>query len=283
MPQSLRSGLNNDISEENSMRAEIEIYKSNNTILDALDNLRTISNDLDIPSLSYVKSNLSLKSISSSLMTINFVSNNKKLSSEIINQLNKEFIKDRKDFVKQSSTAGRVFIQNEIPRIKALLKEAEENLNNFKISTNKSDVIFDSNTRNQKLERLQNRVDEIAFKELELKEFYKENHPIYLTLSEQKKLVLSQIAVIESDLPNIPTTQRTLENFKREVEIYSNVLKDLSSQELSLGMSEASSLSNVRIINEASMGAKISPRLTVFAFTLVATLFIYLILLIRHF
>ena len=204
LPQSLRSGLNNDISEENSMRAEIEIYKSNNTILDALDNLRTISNDLDIPSLSYVKSNLSLKSISSSLMTINFVSNNKKLSSEIINQLNKEFIKDRKDFVKQSSTAGRVFIQNKIPRIKALLKEAEENLNNFKISTNKSDVIFDSNTRNQKLERLQNRVDEIAFKELELKEFYKENHPIYLTLSEQKKLVLSQIAVIESDLPNIP-------------------------------------------------------------------------------
>ena len=283
LPQSLRSGLNSDISEENSMRAEIEIYKSRNTILDALNNLRAMSNEKDIPSLNYVKSNLLLKSISPSLMEISFVSNNKQLSSEIINQLNREFIKDRQDFIKQSSTAGRVFIQKEIPRIKTLLKEAEENLNNFKISTNKSDVIFDSNTRNQKLERLRNRVDEIVFKELELKEFYKENHPIYLTLSEQKKLVLSQIEVIESDLPNIPTTQRTLENFKREVEIYSDVLKDLSSQELSLGMSEASSLSNVRIINEASAGAQISPRLTIFAFTLVSTLFFYLILLIRHF
>ena len=92
-----------------------------------------------------------------------------------------------------------------------------------------------------------------------MKEFYKENHPIYLTLSQQKNLVLNQINEIEENLPNIPSTQRTLENFKREVEIYSNVLSELSSQELSLGMTEASSLSNVRIINEASSGFKIAP------------------------
>ena len=105
---------------------------------------------------------------------------------------NNQYINDRKNFIRQSSTAGRNFISQEIPRIKKLLQEAEANLNNFKISTNKSDIIFDADTRNLKLERLRNRVNEISFKELELKEFYKENHPIYLTLSEQKKLVLTQ-------------------------------------------------------------------------------------------
>jgi tyrosine-protein kinase Etk/Wzc len=130
---------------------------------------------------------------------------------------------------------------------------------------------------------LRNRLNEIAFKELELKEFYKENHPIYLTLSEQKKLVLSQISDIEADLPNIPTTQRTLENFKREVEIYSNVLRELSSQELSLGMAEASSLSNVRIINEASSASKISPRRILFSLSFIVLIISYILLLIRHF
>ena len=67
-----------------------------------------------------------------------------------------------------------------------MLKEAEEDLNNFKISTNTTDVIFDTNNQNVKLQRLKDRIDEITFKELELKEFYRENHPIYLTLSEQK-------------------------------------------------------------------------------------------------
>ena len=78
-------------------------------------------------------------------------------------------------------------------------------------------MIFDTNNQGNKLERLRNRVNEIEFKELELKEFYKENHPIYSTLTQQKKLVLNQIGEIENNLPNIPTTQRTVENFKREL------------------------------------------------------------------
>ena len=52
-------------------------------------------------------------------------------------------------------------------------KNAEKNLNDFKLSTNASDIIFDTNTRNFKLEQLRNRVNEIEFKELELREFYK--------------------------------------------------------------------------------------------------------------
>ena len=57
-------------------------------------------------------------------------------------------------------------------------------------------------------------------------------------------MVLNQISEIEDDLPNIPNTQRALENFKREVDIYSNVLGELSSQELNLSMLEASSVSS---------------------------------------
>ena len=283
LPESLRSGLNSGLSNDNSLQAEMEIYKSNDTIVDALNTLEKMNLYEVIPSLGEVKGNLYLETNSQSLITINFVSDNQELNPVILNLLNKEFIKDRRDFIKQSSAAGKNFIQKEIPRIKILLKEAEDNLNSFKVSTNTSDVIFDTNTRNLKLERLRNRVNEIAFKELELKEFYKENHPIYLTLSEQKKLVLSQINEIEIDLPNIPTTQRALENFKREVEIYSNVLRELSSQELSLGMAEASSLSNVRIINEASSASKISPRRIMFSLSFIFLIIAYIILLVRHF
>jgi len=81
----------------------------------------------------------------------------------------------------------------------------------------------------------------------------------------------------------VPSTQRQLENFKREVEIYSNVLGELSSQEISLGMKEASSISNVRIINSASRGIKIAPSLLIFVISIAITLFSYLILLFRHF
>ena len=48
-------------------------------------------------------------------------------------------------------------------------------------------------------------------------------------------------------------------------------------------MTEASSISNVRIINNASIAEKISPRPYVFAFTIILTLLVYFILLARHF
>ena len=286
LPESLTKGINSGISSGNSLQAEIEIYRSNNTIADAIENLKKadIFDNSIIPSPGG-KSNLSVSSTKSSksLINISYVSDNPELSEKLLNLLNEEFISDRKNFIKQSSSAGKQFIRQEIPRIKILLKEAEDNLNSFRVSTNVPDVIFDTNNQSNKLERLRNRVNEIEFKELELKEFYKENHPIYSTLTQQKKLVLNQIGEIENNLPNIPTTQRTVENFKREVEIYSNVLRELSSQELSLGMTEASSLSNVRIINEATGAYKISPKSIILLFSVVFSLVAYLILLLIHF
>ncbi len=282
LPQSLSQSL----SQSNDLDAEVEIYKSNSTVLDALEIIKNSNNydESDIPrSPDDIRKNLGVYSDKRSLITISFKSTNRKLSSDLLNQFNAEFIKDRENFVKESSVAGRKFIKREIPKIKGLLREAEENLNDFKVSTNRSDFIFDTKTRNVKLERLKNRINEIEFKELELKEFYKETHPIYLTLTKQKELIQSQILEIENDLPLIPSTQRQLENFKREVEIYSNVLRELSSQEISFSMTEASSRSNVRIINSASVGVKIAPSMYLFLLAIAFTFVVYVVLLFSHF
>ena len=283
LPKSL---LTQGISKQNDLDAEVEIYKSNSTIQDVLETIIKSNNfDIeDIPSSAdNVRKNLSVNSDQKSLLTVTYKSTNQDLASYMLNLLNYEYIDDRKDFAKESSVAGRNFIRQEIPKIRNLLKKAEDNLNSFKVSTNTSDYIFDTNTRNVKLERLRNRINEIEFKELELKEFYKETHPIYLTLTKQKDLILSQISEIEDELPFVPSTQRQLENFKREVEIYSNVLRDLSSQEISFGMTEASSTSNVRIINSASEAIKISPSVFIFLLSFAVTFIVYVFLLFRHF
>ena len=285
LPDTFQVGSQSSFKDDNPLKAEIEIYRSDNTIKDALNKLynENLYDTEELPSVEFIRKNLEIENTSKSLMQIKLITPDEKLSKDLLNLFNEEFVNDRRNFFRESSRAGREFIQTEVPRIKELLKEAEENLNSFKLSTNTSDVIFDTNTRNIKLEELKNRFNEIIFKELELKEFYKENHPIYLTLTEQKNLVLNQISEIEDDLPNIPNTQRALENFKREVDIYSNVLGELSSQELNLSMLEASSVSNVRIINSASDSIKIFPRLIIYFIALFIVLITYIFLIITHF
>ena len=280
LPSSLDDPLG---TKNNSLTAEIEIYKSNNTIVDALNRMKDNYKFDEHPSTEDVRQNLSFSNDNKSLITITFFNEDPDYVVLMLNELTSEFINDRIDFKKKSSAAGKAFIRNEIPRIKDLLKNAEKNLNDFKLSTNASDIIFDTNTRNFKLEQLRNRVNEIEFKELELREFYKKNHPIYVTLTQQKNLILGQIKQIEDELPNVPSTQRNLENFKREVNIYSEVLKDLSSQELALSMAEASEVSNVRIINIAEEALRVSPQLSMFLLSLLLTMSVYVFLLIRHF
>ena len=280
LPTSLNDPLG---SKNNSLNAEIEIYKSNNTIIDAISRIKNNYSFEEHPTPEEVRSNLTFVSDSKSLITVTFYNSDPDYAVLLLNELTFEYINDRVDFKKKSSAAGKTFISNEIPRIRDLLKNAEKNLNDFKLSTNTSDVIFDTNTRNFKLEQLRNRINEIEFKELELREFYKKNHPIYVTLTQQKNLILGQIKEIEDELPNVPATQRSLENFKREVNIYSEVLKDLSSQELVLSMAEASEVSNVRIINEASEVIKVSPRLSLFLFSILLAVSFYVFLLIKHF
>jgi len=280
LPSSLDDPLG---TKKNSLAAEIEIYKSNSTVIDALSRIKNNYDFDEHPSAEEVRNNLSFSNDNKSLITITFFNGNPDYVVLLLNELTSEFINDRVDFKKKSSAAGKSFIRNEIPRIKDLLKNAEKNLNDFKLSTNASDIIFDTNTRNFKLEQLRNRVNEIEFKELELREFYKKNHPIYVTLTQQKNLILGQIKLIEDELPNVPSTQRNLENFKREVNIYSEVLKDLSSQELALSMAEASEVSNVRIINTAEEAVRVSPQLSMFLLSLLLTVTVYVFLLIRHF
>ncbi len=268
----------------NSLEAELEIYKSNQTISDVADKLLIKFPEDDIPTKDQILSGLNISSDDKTLIQVSFSFKDQNLTKIVLDELNNEYIQDRKNFRKKSSAAGKKFIQEEIPRVKNLLSTAEENLNSFKLSTNTADVIFDSESRNEKLRSLQERIDEINFKELELKEFYKESHPIYVTLSEQKTMLLNQVNEIEEDLPNIPNNQRKLENLKREVNLYVDVISKLSEQEIGLSMAEASSLSNVRIINFASNPIKISPNsIIILIYPLFASILFYFILAVRHF
>ena len=73
---------------------------------------------------------------------------------------------------------------------------------------------------------------------MELKEFYKSTHPIYLTLTEQKDLQ-NKIDIIESDINT--QIQRKLENLKGSWNLFWSSQWSFSS-EINLAMAEASSI-----------------------------------------
>ena len=76
-------------------------------------------------------------------------------------------------------------ISQEIPRIQSLLKEAEDKLNNFKLSTNLQGL-FLIPIRSSRLSSLTERIKEI---ELKTELSFKKRTSIYVTLIQQKTYI----------------------------------------------------------------------------------------------
>ena len=215
-------------------------------------------------------------------MTVRLNYTNQDDTKTILNYVNQEFLMDSVESKQLRAKKGIEFVNNEIPKINILLSEAEENLTDFRSSSSKY-LIFESESRGEIIESLERRIKEIEFKELELKEFYKPSHPIYLTLLEQKNILQDELVSIEENIKDIPSEQRTLFNLQQKVNIYSSTLETLEKQKLGLNLSAASSISNIRIVNTASEAFKISPKFTIVLFSFVFLVLGYVFFLVDHF
>ena len=151
---------------------------------------------------------------------------------------------------------GIEFIENEIPKLKDQLSSAEIELANYK-SSGGNNLIFNDNSGDS-INSLINEIKAIEFKEIELREFYKESHPIYSTLLKQKSILSKELSELESGAQDLPTEQRKLFNLNQRVDIYSSSVEELEREKLSLSLVAASSTSNIRIINKPSDAVKIS-------------------------
>ena len=86
---------------------------------------------------------------------------------------------------------------------------------------------------------------------------------------EQKNLLNEELNALKTGINDIPTEQRTLFNLEQKVNIYSSSLETLEKQKLNLNLTAASSLSNIRIVNDASKASKVSPRISIVLLSIV--------------
>ena len=84
----------------NSLEAELEIYKSNQTISDVADKLLNMFPEGDVPSKYEILSGLNISSDDKTLIQVGFSFKDEYLTKIVLDELNNEYIKDRKTLEK---------------------------------------------------------------------------------------------------------------------------------------------------------------------------------------
>ena len=90
---------------------------------------------------------------------------------------------------------------------------------------------------------------------------YTDTNPVYLELIDQRDTLISQKIDIENKIESLPLAQQEYIDLFMQLEITQTLYEELNNKRLEFSIKEASTLGNIRIIDDAYVVAQVSPRI----------------------
>ena len=98
---------------------------------------------------------------------------------------------------------------------------------------------------------MENQLNELTFREAEVSQLFKKDHPTYRALLEKKQTLERERARLYSRVSSMPSTQQEILRLSRDVESGRAVYMQLLTRQQELSISRSSAIGNVRIIDPA--------------------------------
>ena len=143
------------------------------------------------------------------------------------------------------------FLDEQLPEIKAKLTTAEEQLNRYRLKSESVDLSLETQSVLERLVGIEAKLNELKIKESEISARFTQSHPAYRTLLQQRQSLLQEKKQIESQIKNLPETQQEVLRMMRDVEVNQQIYVGLLNKVQELRIMKASTVGNVRIIDDA--------------------------------
>lgn len=168
------------------------------------------------------------------------------------------------------------FLQRQLPGVRAQLEEAEKRLNSYRRQRDSVDLNLEAKSVLEQLVNVDNQLNELTFREAEIAQHFKKDHPNYRALSEKRHTLEEERGRLNRRVSAMPTIQQEILRLSREVDSGRAIYQQLMTRQQELNISRSSTIGNVRIIDEALTSPDpVKPRklLTVMLATLIGLMF----------
>ncbi|MDX2322634.1 MAG: polysaccharide biosynthesis tyrosine autokinase [Moritella sp.] len=155
------------------------------------------------------------------------------------------------------------FVNKHLPKIKQKLTEYEDKLNNFKSMNDSVDLGMEAQSTLDVIVSLEAQLNDITFKESDISKLFTKSHPAYIALLDKRKALQTQRTVLNAKIQALPKKQREVLRIMRDVEVNQAVYLQLLNKKQELSIVQASTVGNVRILDNAEVSdAPIKPQKT---------------------
>ena len=132
------------------------------------------------------------------------------------------------------------------------------------------------------IKAIDNSLNEVDLELSNASEIYTSTNPIYINLISKKRVLENQKNLILNQIKEMPTEQQEYIDLYTEVETSKILLEELETRRLGFSILEASTIGDIRVVDEAYKETQVSPRLmTVAVITMLSFIFACLVSIYR--
>ncbi|MEZ9566569.1 polysaccharide biosynthesis tyrosine autokinase [Vibrio artabrorum] len=217
----------------------------------------TIGKRSRLEAIEWLKSSLSLseQGKQTGILKLSFEGENKQQISEILNHISRIYFLQN---VKRNSAEAEKslsFLNSHLPSIKAELTGYEDVLNNYRQKNESIDLGLEAQSTLKTMVELEAQLNELTFKESDISQRFTKDHPAYKSLIDKRKTLLDERERLNKQVQKLPKTQREVLRMKRDVEVSQQIYIQLLNKVQELSIIKASTVGNVRILDDAQVYA----------------------------
>lgn len=174
----------------------------------------------------------------------------------ILNSIIQNYVDQNTERKKEVTNNTLVFLDGYLPTIKKKLDNYENQLNAFRKKNESIDLSLEAKAALDTALQVEEKLNELTFKEVEIQQLYTRNHPAYQSLLDKRQQLLREKEKISKNIQKLPNTQQEIVRLTRDVEAEQAIYAQLVAKQQELSVLNSGITADVRIIDSAESQPK---------------------------
>lgn len=145
------------------------------------------------------------------------------------------------------------FLDEQVPKVRAQLDDAETRLNAFRASRDSVDLSLETQSMLERIVNLESQINQLDLAEAEIAKRYTPSHPTYAALLDKKSQLKREMGKLNAQVKDLPETQQEVLRLTRSVEVTQAIYVQLLNKVQEMEIAKASTVGNVRILDDAGI------------------------------
>ncbi|MBQ4776523.1 tyrosine-protein kinase Wzc [Pectobacterium versatile] len=178
------------------------------------------------------------------------------LTAKILSSISQNYLQQNVERKSEEAGKSLEFLKEQLPNVRSSLNEAENKLNQFRQQNESVDLSLEAKAVLDTTVAVESQLNELTFKEAEISKLYTREHPAYRALMEKRKTLEQERDKLNKRVGAMPKTQQEILRLTRDVQAGQEVYMQLLNKQQELSINKASTVGNVRIVDNAVIQPK---------------------------